>query len=56
MGMIEVEIHYISEEHSWFAVGFSDHGDAKSSDYCVLWIDWRLTVHFDVIIKSLCLN
>ncbi|XP_063221967.1 tyramine beta-hydroxylase [Bacillus rossius redtenbacheri] len=30
---------------AWFAVGFSDHGEAWPADYCVLWTDWRGHTH-----------
>lgn len=46
--LINVEIHYASDESSWFAIGFSERGDVKPADYCILWIDWRRGVHFQV--------
>ncbi|XP_011307313.1 tyramine beta-hydroxylase [Fopius arisanus] len=43
---VVVEVHYSGEEFSWFAVGFSDRGEVKPSDYCILWIDWHRGVNF----------
>ncbi|KOX68655.1 Tyramine beta-hydroxylase [Melipona quadrifasciata] len=39
--IIIAEVHYIGVENAWFAIGFSDYGELKPADYCVLWIDWH---------------
>lgn len=39
--MIIAEVHYIGVDNAWFAIGFSDYGELKPADYCVLWIDWH---------------
>ncbi|XP_066588301.1 dopamine beta-hydroxylase-like [Prorops nasuta] len=39
--LIIAEVHYTAEENSWFALGFSDYGQLKPADYCVIWIDWH---------------
>ncbi|KAL0125166.1 hypothetical protein PUN28_004359 [Cardiocondyla obscurior] len=46
--LITVEIHYIGNYSSWFAIGFSDYGEQKPADYCVLWSDWHQKVHLQV--------
>ncbi|XP_017887322.1 tyramine beta-hydroxylase [Ceratina calcarata] len=38
---IIAEIHYVGADNTWFAIGFSNYGELKSADYCVLWIDWH---------------
>ena len=40
---LDVEVHFVraASSHAWFAVGFSDYGEACPADYCVLWQDWR---------------
>ncbi|KAL6436582.1 hypothetical protein ACFW04_004803 [Cataglyphis niger] len=43
--LIVVEIHYVGNERSWFAIGFSDYGELKPADYCVLWPDWHQQIH-----------
>ncbi|CAD6205683.1 GSCOCG00009965001-RA-CDS [Cotesia congregata] len=45
--MIQFEIHYTGKQSGWFAVGFSNRGELTLADYCVLWIDWHLKVHFE---------
>ncbi|XP_058796937.1 tyramine beta-hydroxylase [Phymastichus coffea] len=42
---IAAEVHYAAEEYAWFAVGFSNYGEHKPADYCVLWVDWRRQTH-----------
>lgn len=49
--LVVVEVHYIGENNSWFAIGFSDYGEQKPADYCVLWSDWHQQVHFQVCIR-----
>ncbi|XP_057321265.1 tyramine beta-hydroxylase [Microplitis mediator] len=44
--VIQFEIHFTAEERAWFAVGFSDRGEITPADYCILWSDWHLKVHF----------
>ncbi|KAI4495678.1 hypothetical protein M0802_008513 [Mischocyttarus mexicanus] len=39
--LVNVEIHYIGDQNTWFAVGFSDYGELKPADYCILWTDWH---------------
>ncbi|KAF7378854.1 hypothetical protein HZH66_015088 [Vespula vulgaris] len=39
--LVKVEIHYTGDQNTWFAVGFSDYGEFKLADYCILWIDWH---------------
>lgn len=46
--LIVVEIHYVGNERSWFAIGFSDYGELKPADYCVLWPDWHQQIHLQV--------
>ncbi|EFN73526.1 Tyramine beta-hydroxylase [Camponotus floridanus] len=43
--LVVVEIHYIGNDSSWFAIGFSDYGELKPADYCVLWPDWHQQIH-----------
>lgn len=43
-----VEVHYVGNDSSWFAIGFSDYGELKPADYCVLWADWHLQIHLQV--------
>lgn len=43
-----VEVHYVGDDSSWFAIGFSDYGERKPADYCVLWSDWRRQMHLQV--------
>lgn len=45
---IVAEVHYAAEEYSWFAVGFSNYGELKPADYCVLWLDWHRETHLEV--------
>lgn len=33
---------------NWFALGFSDRGESKNSDYCVFWKDYNGFNHFEV--------
>ncbi|XP_014216871.1 tyramine beta-hydroxylase [Copidosoma floridanum] len=42
---IAAEVHFSGEENSWFAVGFSNYGESKPADYCVLWVDWHRETH-----------
>ncbi|XP_001602880.1 tyramine beta-hydroxylase [Nasonia vitripennis] len=44
---IVAEVHYAAEEYSWFAVGFSNYGELKPADYCVLWVDWHRETHLE---------
>lgn len=46
--LIIAEVHYVSEENSWFAIGFSDYGELKPADYCILWMDWHRDVKLQV--------
>ncbi|XP_011167262.1 tyramine beta-hydroxylase [Solenopsis invicta] len=43
--LVIVEIHYVGNESSWFAIGFSDYGELKPADYCILWSDWHQQIH-----------
>ena len=45
---IIAEVHYAAEEYSWFAVGFSNYGELKPADFCILWIDWHRETHLEV--------
>lgn len=47
--VIQFEIHFTAEDRAWFAIGFSDRGEITPADYCILWSDWHLKVHFQVI-------
>ncbi|XP_020290292.1 tyramine beta-hydroxylase isoform X2 [Pseudomyrmex gracilis] len=38
---VNVEVHFVGNDSTWFAIGFSDYGELKPADYCVLWSDWR---------------
>ncbi|KAJ8681301.1 hypothetical protein QAD02_017088 [Eretmocerus hayati] len=42
---IAAEVHFTSEEYSWFAIGFSEYGELKPADYCVFWMDWHRETH-----------
>jgi len=42
------EVHYVGNDSSWFAIGFSDYGELKPADYCVLWSDWHQQIHLQV--------
>ncbi|XP_008559438.1 dopamine beta-hydroxylase isoform X2 [Microplitis demolitor] len=44
--VIQFEIHFTAEDRAWFAIGFSDRGEITPADYCILWSDWHLKVHF----------
>lgn len=50
--MIIAEVHYIGVDNTWFAIGFSDYGELKPADYCVLWIDWHRQIQLQVIMIS----
>ncbi|KAI4477894.1 hypothetical protein M0804_012374 [Polistes exclamans] len=39
--LVKVEIHYTGDQNTWFAIGFSDYGEFKPADYCILWTDWH---------------
>lgn len=39
--LVKVEIHYTGDRNTWFAVGFSNYGELKPADYCILWCDWH---------------
>ncbi|KAH0954644.1 hypothetical protein HN011_004179 [Eciton burchellii] len=44
--LVVVEVHYMSNDsNDWFAIGFSDYGEQKPADYCILWPDWHRQVH-----------
>ncbi|XP_043470851.1 tyramine beta-hydroxylase [Leptopilina heterotoma] len=49
---IIAEVHYVGEENSWFAIGFSNYGELKPADYCIIWMDW----HRDVKIQDAWTN
>lgn len=42
--LIVAEVHYVGVDNTWFAIGFSDYGEPKPADYCILWIDWHRQV------------
>lgn len=46
--MIVAEVHYTGADNTWFAVGFSNYGELKPADYCVLWVDWHRQVQLQV--------
>lgn len=48
--LVKVEIHYTGDQNTWFAVGFSDYGEFKLADYCILWIDWHQQTQLQVYI------
>ena len=50
--LVQVEAHYYGESNSWFALGFSDYGNTKLADYCLLWTDWRGQHHLQVAITT----
>lgn len=39
--LLVTEIHYFGYDNTWFAIGFSNYGEPKPADYCVLWTDWH---------------
>ncbi|XP_078044761.1 tyramine beta hydroxylase isoform X2 [Augochlora pura] len=39
--LIVVEVHFAGVDNTWFAIGFSNYGELKPADYCILWIDWH---------------
>ncbi|XP_069676915.1 tyramine beta-hydroxylase [Periplaneta americana] len=44
---VSVEVHSpATHKDLWVAVGFSDYGELKGADLCVLWRDWRGRTHF----------
>lgn len=45
---IIAEVHYVGEENSWFAIGFSNYGELKPADYCIIWMDWHRDVKIQV--------
>ncbi|XP_011700718.1 PREDICTED: tyramine beta-hydroxylase [Wasmannia auropunctata] len=45
--LVIAEVHYVGNESSWFAIGFSDYGELKPADYCVLWSDWHQQIHLE---------
>lgn len=49
--IIIAEVHYIGVDNTWFAIGFSNYGELKPADYCVLWIDWHRQIQLQVIMK-----
>ncbi|XP_046481129.1 tyramine beta hydroxylase isoform X1 [Neodiprion pinetum] len=42
---IMVEVHYVGEDNTWFAVGFSDYGEKSPADYCILWSGWHREIN-----------
>ncbi|XP_033321707.1 tyramine beta hydroxylase [Megalopta genalis] len=38
---IVAEVHFVDAGNAWFAIGFSNYGESKPADYCILWIDWH---------------
>ena len=46
--IFEVHTRRALSPHPWIAVGFSEYGELRGSDMCVLWVDWKGEVHFQV--------
>ena len=42
---IHFEIHLL-KTWNWFAFGFSERGDFRPGDYCILWKNWKRQVQF----------
>lgn len=42
----EIIISEKAPEFNWFALGFSDRGELKNADVCLLWTDYRGQDHF----------
>lgn len=32
----------------WIGIGFSDYGDPRNADLCILWADWRGRLYLQV--------
>lgn len=45
---VTFELRVRSSEHDWVGVGFSDRGEIKNADLCVLWTDKKRKNKFQV--------
>nr|AKL78855.1 tyramine beta hydroxylase [Chilo suppressalis] len=43
----EIVLSRKAPEFDWFALGFSDRGELKNSDVCLLWTDYKGRDHFE---------